>query len=140
MSIPVQKTENLNKVKEIKVTKPSSDILNKPKETKSIVSNKTPSVEKPKNTIAPRANTSEQVFSKQNNNAKSTSQKELILPASEKQSIPPVSETQKFEKITSPVEVTPEPQANDVKKSVLAMGRLLEPRSSQPIGKLQCTG
>lgn len=136
VSVPIQKTENLNKVKETKVVaiasnKPPTENLNKTKETtKVLISSKPPSVEKPKVITAapaPVADTPEEVLSKQNSNTKNTVQKDS--------SSLPTPEMKTFEKITAPVEVTPEPPANDVKKTVLAMGRLLEPRSSQPIGK-----
>ena len=132
------------------------------KETKVIIVGKPTSVEKPKNITTPAvvvaADTTEEVSSKQNSNTKCTLPKDPSLPGSEKQAFQPsseptfqpalekptfqpasefhpASEKQTFEKITSPVEVTPEPPSSDVKKSVLAMGRLLEPRSIQPIGK-----
>lgn len=131
----MQKAENLNKVKEAKVivvsTKTPTENL-KVKESKVVANSKPSPVEKPKNitpTVTTVADTPEEVFSKQNStNAKNTAQKDSSssLPTPEKQT---------FEKITSPVEVTPEPPASEVKKSVIAMGRLLEPRSNQPIGK-----
>lgn len=119
-------------------SKPPTESVTKPKEvTKVVVSSKPPSVEKPKNittpssTVAPAVvDTPEEVVRKQNINTTNTVQKD---PTS---SIP-TSEKKTFDKITSPVEVTPEPPPppNDVKRSVLAMGRLLEPRSHQPIGE-----
>ena len=140
VSVPIQKTENLNKVKETKVAavsgKPPTENLNKAKETTKVVISSKP-VEKPKTTsvvAAPVAaattpaattGTAEEASIKQNCNIKNITQDSPSIPVPEKKT---------FDKITSPVEVTPEPPANDVKRSVLAMGRLLEPRSNQPIG------
>ena len=113
VSVAIQKAENLNKIKEHKVT-----VITKPT-----------SVEKPKTPVT-AMDTPDEILSKQNGTTKIAVQKDFssFLPTPEKQT---------FEKITSPVEVTPEPPSNDIKKSVIAMGRLLEPRSTaQPIGKI----
>jgi len=164
-AVPIQKTENLNKVKEntmatsgkpstenlnkvkentvVASGKPSTENLNKVKENTVVASGKPPtenlkvkettvaasskpsSIEKPKNIVT--VDPPEGTLSKQNSSAKITLQKDpSSLLAPEKQQI--------FEKITSPVEVTPEPPSNNVKKSVITMGRLLEPRPSQAIG------
>lgn len=139
VSVPIQKTENLTKVKESKVavisSKPPVENLNKAKETtKIVISSKPATVEKSKNIIVVAAtaavaakDTAEEASIEQNSNTKNITQDSPSIPTPEKKA---------FDKITSPVEVTPEPPANDVKRSVLAMGRLLEPRSNQPIGEL----